>query len=108
VLSVVGRVSGAGEMKMMTEQWDFTHCSHDELIRAIESFRTETDRLREELKERREDEEFLRNYLCELWWFEKDGENGKWTLRHAFPDGHTIRDVEGLTLHAAITAARGK
>ena len=39
---------------MMTEEWDFTHCSRDELIHAIESFRAEADRLREELKERRE------------------------------------------------------
>jgi len=40
---------------MMTEEWGFTHCSRDELIHAIESFRAEADRLRDELKERRED-----------------------------------------------------
>jgi len=53
------------------------------------------------------DEEFLREYYCEMWWIEKDGEAGRWTLRHTYPDGHTINDITAPTLHAAIEAARG-
>ena len=55
-----------------------------------------------------EDELWMRNYYCEMWWFEKDGEAGRWTLRHTYPDGHTVRDATGATLHAAIMAAKEK
>jgi len=76
-----------------------------EIHRAFEKLNKEIAALREAEKEF---ENFMREYYCEIWWFEKDGEAGRWTLRHTFPDGHTIRDVVGPTIHAALTAARGE
>ena len=51
------------------------------------------------------EEQWLRNYATDLYWNQI---RNKWSLRHVYPDNHTVNEVLEETISAAIAKAEGK